>query len=276
MVARGLFAFYQFWHGTLHLRGAGRLLSWAAQHNRSLQKFRLVIPSIGETTFDFRDSSSFYWVNYLLGDRLEEEGMNLVMRRYLKPGSTFWDVGANVGLISGLVLTEYPDVKIVSIEPNPLLASRLKLLFVAHERVTVLERGLSDINGEHSLFVPDGASLCGSFGSRGSESGKLVPVPVARGDSLLEEFPTLTPPALIKIDVEGHEPAVFRGLSGIVGEHRPVIIFEHQFLTDAVIEELIPRGYEKFSIHDETGELLPGIQRPRSHNMLLLPAQNRG
>ena len=273
MVAQALFAFYQFWHGTLHLRGAGRLLTLAAQHNRSLQKFRLVIPAIGETTFDFRDSSSFYWVNYLLGDRLEEEGMNLVMRRYLKPASTFWDVGANVGLISGLVLTGYPDVKIVSIEPNPLLASRLKVLFSSHKRVTVLERGLSDIDGENSLFVPEGASLCGRFGSGVREQGKLVPVPVSRGDSLLEEFPTLTPPALIKIDVEGHEPAVFRGLTRIVNDYRPIIIFEHQYLSDEVIEGLIPRGYEKSSIHDETGELLPGVQRRYSHNMLLLPAQ---
>src|SRR5271165_5447529 len=139
MVARGLFAFYHFWHGTLHLRGAGRLLNWAAQHNRSLQKFQLVIPGIGEATLDFRDGSSFYWVNYLLGDRLEEHGMNLVIRRYLKPGSTFWDVGANVGLISGLVFLEYPDVKIVAFEPNPSLASRLKLLFATHKRVTVME-----------------------------------------------------------------------------------------------------------------------------------------
>jgi len=274
MVAQALFAFYQFWHGILHLRGAGRLLTLAARRNRSLQKFRLVIPMIGEATFDFRDSSTFYWVNYLLGDRLEEAGLNLVMRRYLKPGSTFWDVGANVGLISGLVLTGYPDVKIVSIEPNPLLASRLKVLFAGHKRVTVLERALSDMDGENSLFVPEGASLRGRFGSGEREQGKLVPVHVCRGDSLLEEFPTLTPPALIKIDVEGHESAVFRGLTRIVNEFQPIIIFEHQFLSDDVIEDLIPRGYKKASIHDETGELLQGIQRRYSHNMLLLPSQN--
>ena len=107
MVAQALFAFYRFWHGTLHLRGAGRLLVWAAQYHRSLQAFRLAIPSIGEAAFDFRDGSTFYWVNYLLGDRLEEQGLNLVLRRFLKPGSTFWDVGANVGLISGLVLAKF-------------------------------------------------------------------------------------------------------------------------------------------------------------------------
>jgi len=104
--------------------------------------------------------------------------------------------------------------------------------------------------------MPEGASLRGRFGSGEREQGKLVPVHVSRGDSLLEEFPTLTPPALIKIDVEGHESAVFRGVTRIVNEYRPIIIFEHQLLSDDVIEDLIPRGYKKASIHDETGELL--------------------
>ena len=124
--------------------------------------------------------------------------------------------------------------------------------------------------------MPDGASLRGRFGSGEREQGKLVPVHVSRGDSLLEEFPTLTPPALIKIDVEGHEPAVFRGLSRTFRDHRPIIIFEHQYLTDRVVEEMIPEGYQKSSIHDETGELLPGIERRYSHNMLLFPVERGG
>ncbi|MBV8533854.1 MAG: FkbM family methyltransferase [Verrucomicrobia bacterium] len=193
MVAQALFAFYRLWHGTLHLRGAGRLLVWAAQYDRSLQAFRLAIPSIGEAAFDFRDGSTFYWVNYLLGDRLEEQGLNLVLRRFLKPGSTFWDVGANVGLISGLVLAGYPDVKIVSIEPNPLLAPRLKRLFAAHERVTVLQRALSDTDGENSFFVPQGASTVGTLQVDANGPGKIVQVRLSRGDSLLDEFPSLGP-----------------------------------------------------------------------------------
>jgi len=276
MVAQALFAFYQFWHGTLHLRGAGRLLTLAAQRNRSLQKFRLVIPPIGETTFDFRDSSSFCWVNYLLGDRLEEEGLNLVMRRYLKPGSTFWDVGANVGLISGLALTEYPDVKIVSIEPNPKLAASLKLLFSDHERLIVLNRGLSDTDGEASFFIPDGASTTGTLEIRESRPGITTRVRLSRGDSLLDEFPSLEAPAVVKIDVEGHEPAVLRGLSRVISQHRPVIIFEHLFLTDEIVQQLTPVGYARFSIHDRTGQLLPGVERGQSHNTLLLPLEHGG
>ena len=230
---------------------------------------------IGETTVDFRDISAFYWLNFLLGDRSEEQGLDVVIRRYLRPKSTFWDVGANAGLISALVFASDPTVNIIAIEPNPSLAARLRLLFANHKRILVLERGLSGINGEASLFIPEGASSVGTLEARGDALGKTVKVPLSRGDTLLDEFPGLPPPAFIKIDVEGHESSVFQGLSGIIHRHRPIIVFEQLFLPDEIVEQLTPLGYERFSIHDETGELLPGIQRRHSHNMLLLPAQNR-
>jgi len=231
---------------------------------------------IGETTVDFRDTSAFYWLNCLLGDRSEEQGLNVIIRRYLRPESTFWDVGANAGLISALVFASDPTVNIISIEPNPSLAARLKLLFANHKRILVLDRGLSGVDGEASLFIPDGASSVGTLEARGGAHGKTVKVPLSRGDSLLDEFPRFAPPALIKIDVEGHESAVFQGLSRVIGRHRPVIIFEHLFLPDEIVEQLTPPGYERFSIHDETGELIPRIERRLSHNSLLLPVEHRG
>ena len=197
---------------------------------------------IGETMVDFRDGSAFHWLNCLLGDRSEEQGLNVVIRRFLRPNSTFWDVGANAGLISALVFATDPTVNIIAIEPNPLLAALLSLLFANHKRILVLERALSAVNGEASLFIPDGASLVGTLEARGGARGRSVKVLLSRGDSLLDEFPGLAPPALIKIDVEGHESAVFQGLSGIIYRHRPVIIFEHLFLPDQIVEQLTPPG----------------------------------
>jgi FkbM family methyltransferase len=231
---------------------------------------------IGETMVDFRDNSAFYWLNCLLGDRAEEQGLNTVIRRYLRPKSAFWDVGAHAGLISALVFASDPTVSIVSIEPNPSLAARLRLLFANHNKILVLERGLSSINGEASLFVPDGGSSVGTLEAGGGALGKSVKVLLCRGDSLLDEFPGLPPPALIKIDVEGHESAVFQGLSGVIKDHRPSIIFEHLFLLDELVEQLTPPGYKRFSIHDKTGELIPRIERRLSHNSLLLPVEHAG
>src|SRR5271166_1468678 len=182
MVARTLVSFYRFWHGTLHLPGAGRLLVYVAQHNRNLQSFPLSILMIGETTVDFRDISAFYWLNCLLGDRSEERGLNIVIRRYLRPESTFWDVGANAGLISALVFASDPTVNIILMEPSPSLAARLRLLFAKHKRIFVLERGLSGINGEAPLFIPDGGSSGATLEAREGAHGKTVNVRLSRGD----------------------------------------------------------------------------------------------
>jgi FkbM family methyltransferase len=152
---------------------------------------------IGETTVDFRDISAFYWLNFLLGDRSEEQGLNVVIRRHLRPKSTFWDVGAHAGLISALVFASDPTVNIIAIEPNPSLAARLKLLFANHTRTLVLERGLSAIDGDASLFIPDGGSSVGTLEARRGARGKTVKVLLSRGDSLLDEFPSIAPPQRI-------------------------------------------------------------------------------
>jgi FkbM family methyltransferase len=226
---------------------------------------------IGELTLDFRDRSSFCWTSYLLGLRLGEEAHLTVIERYLRPGSVFWDVGSNVGLVSALVFQRYPTVQIVAIEPNPALAKRLAHLFAEHERVLVLRRALSSSDGEAPFFIPTGASFAGSLDRKESNIGEFVQVRVSRGDSLLDELSRLSPPALIKIDAEAHEPSVFCGLDRIIREHKPTIIFEHEHLSDEKVDQLTPQGYKRFSIHRETGQLMDGIDRCGSVDSILIP-----
>jgi FkbM family methyltransferase len=271
MIANLLVSFFFFWRGKLKLRGAGRLLSLAAIWEHRLQSFRFQIPGIGELTVDFRDRSSFCWTSYLMGLRLGEEAHVSVIGRYLRPGSVFWDVGSNVGLVSALVFQSHPTVQIVAIEPNPALAERLEHLFAEHQRVLVLRRALSSSDGEAPFFIPAGASFGGSLDRKQSNAGEFVQVRLSRGDSLLDELSRLAPPALIKIDAEAHEPAVFCGIDRIIREHKPTIIFEHDHLSDEKVGELTPQGYQRFSIHRETGQLMNGIDRRSSVDSLLIP-----
>jgi FkbM family methyltransferase len=270
MIARLLVSFFFLWHGKLHLRGVGKILFWAARWDRRLQSFRVPIPRIGDVRLDFRDRSTFSWMGYLLRHQSPQEGQLAVIRRHLGPGSVFWDVGANVGLVSAVVFVNNPTAQIVAIEPNPSLAKNLKLLFEDHDRVLVLNRALSNTDGEALFYVPFGASFSGSLEIGSSKAREAVRVQLSRGDSLLDELP-LAPPAIVKIDAEGHEPSVFAGLSRIIHQNKPIIIFEHDHLTDERINEITPEGYDKFSIDDETGELLASIDRRTSHNSVMIP-----
>lgn len=63
----------------------------------------------------------------------------------------------------------------------------------------------------------------------------------------------LEPPTMIKIDVEGHEPAVLDGLKGVIRKYGPTIFFEHIFLSPEQIRKLIPPGYKiSFLLEDGT------------------------
>src|ERR1700730_1556499 len=48
----------------------------------------------------------------------EKEIINLILR-LVTPGTTYFDIGANIGLMSVPVLAIHPSVKIVSIEASP-------------------------------------------------------------------------------------------------------------------------------------------------------------
>ncbi len=57
----------------------------------------------------------------------------------------------------------------------------------------------------------------------------MLQVQVRNGDAFIAEN-RLPPPGLVKIDVEGYEPFVLRGLAATIREHRPPILME---LSDA-------------------------------------------
>jgi FkbM family methyltransferase len=92
-------------------------------------------------------------------------------------------------------------------------------------RVQVHAHGLSDHDGAARLAMSRHSYLARIVGD--ANEGPTEPVPVRRLDGL-----DLPPPQLIKLDVEGHEAAVLRGGAGLIGRHRPLIVFESWYRPD--------------------------------------------
>jgi hypothetical protein len=77
----------------------------------------------------------------------------------------------------------------------------------------------------------------------------------------------------LKIDVEGFEPSVFAGLAQTIATHRPAIVFEHIWLSDEEIRQLIPEGYTlRFILDDGKLESDFAVRR-NGHDAVLLPAE---
>jgi len=196
----------------------------------------------------------------------------------LPDSGVFWDVGASNGFVTTAIRRRCPSVRIVSFEPNPVLAQSLKELFTGHP-VQVYTLALSDRDGDVVLTMPKHKSVGASIEGRervmataALAANELVDVPTraVSGDSFLAQRPSETPPHVIKLDVEAHEAVVLRGLERTIHTYRPVVFFEHLYLSDEQVANVVPAGYQLRSVRED-GTLTERFDRSVGHNSVLLP-----
>ena len=168
------------------------------------------------------------------------------------PKAIFMDIGANVGHHS-IFLSKFAS-QVLAFEPYPKVNMQFKQQ-IAHNSISniqIFETGLSDRRETLNYYAPTGNNEgIGSFdessiGKGNTSYGKLE---LQEGDQVIESD-SWKNIKLIKIDVEGFEKKVIKGLSRTIEEERPVIVCEityGQQLSFVSIEELssyLPQNYE--------------------------------
>lgn len=140
------------------------------------------------------------WYNGLL----EPAEMSFALHA-LRPGDLFVDVGANVGVYS-IMAAGAVGADVVAVEPVPLSFERLEMNIRLNDLRNIEARrvGLSDAPGR--LAFTTGRD-CMNRVATPEDGGGLVEVEVTTLDRLNGK----RVPALVKIDVEGHELAVLNG-----------------------------------------------------------------
>jgi len=151
--------------------------------------------------------------------------------RELKEGIVIWDVGANVGLYSCFLGKYSSNVTVVAFEPNPVVVERLKknVSLNGLRNVQIVDVALWDVDSNLTFDVvwSEHPSLHGRVvtHSEGNQ-GNLVMVKAMRGDSLVEKG-LAPPPDIIKVDVEGGEIEVIRGMDSVLNDCRVLFIEVH-------------------------------------------------
>jgi FkbM family methyltransferase len=156
------------------------------------------------------------------------------LRKHIDKG-TLIDVGANVGLISLLLADKIQHA--ILFEPNPAAAARAREnLALNHLGFEVHELALSDQAGVVELENAGGVDSCNRTVVGFAASVPTISVPRDTLDSFLDECGALAAPILaVKIDVEGHENSVLRGMLGMLETHRPrLVMFEYLQRTNLV------------------------------------------
>jgi FkbM family methyltransferase len=264
-----LVIFYKFWHGRLHLPGAGFLLNAVARFFPSLQTYPLAVDGFGIIPVDFSDVSGFAWLNFSLSEKGQEAGLIRFLKNRSGRLNCIWDVGANAGYFAAEILQEFPHLpSLYLFEPNPRM--RKTLLAIAHSfsQVRVETLALSDNAGEARFSFAPGSSTLTTSSRQLSDS--FFAAETYTGDNFFARNPASRPDGII-IDVEGSEPEVIRGLQNILTSLRPWIVFEQLFFNPACLDCLMPPGYQRFTIHDSSGELSIAGDSRQGRNGVFLP-----
>lgn len=155
---------------------------------------------------------------------------------HINDGGVIIDVGANVGAQSLAYAARFPNSRIISFEPQPLLYDLLVANTINNNYSNIEPQHAACSNGFDTVFIgPDYENFSHNYGSVGIRSSHAAaisptPVPVIRIDSIDTE-PCVT---FVKIDVEGMELEVIQGMAAVVIKDRPLIYFEASTI-DAVL-----------------------------------------
>lgn len=190
-------------------------------------------------------------------------GDDSVLGRFLEPGDTFVDIGANHGAYSVAAARFVgPEGTVLAFEPQPGLHPLVDRSLEAGDvhRFRVFPDACSDQPGEAEFFVPTKSSgRAGMFAQFSANSShKKTRVRLVRVDDVTAHL-ELTGEVFVKLDVEGNELAVLRGAEEFIRTHRPRLLMEINPIamkaagTDhaELLEELHRLGWRSFRRLDD-------------------------
>jgi len=174
------------------------------------------------------------WTGIAARRRIKAEAF---YRQFIREGDLCFDVGANIGKRTAVFLAL--GAKVVAIEPQPECVETLKEEFGENARVVVVAKALGGHPGVGELMISPANALSSmsedwlrtvkasgrfsAFQELSWKESKVVPLTTL--DEMVQEF---GPPAFCKIDVEGYEAEVLRGLS------RPIRVLSFEFAPEFI------------------------------------------
>jgi len=236
----------------------------------------------------FGDSMGARVCGYRLAEHPYEEGPWHFVWRFLQPGMTFVDVGANQGfytiLASKLVGT---DGLVVAFEPASTESRKLRwnLHINSCRNVRLEEAAVGSFEGNcdfHMCLAHQGSfSSIRHPASDVTSKTQLVHVPITTLDACASRF-LRRQVDLVKIDVEGGELDVLRGAKQMFSSTRPLVMCEVEdrrtetwgYRAVEIIYSLRSVGYRWCTV-DAKGNLesLPPRREYASDNLVAVPEE---
>jgi FkbM family methyltransferase len=226
----------------------------------------------------------------LYGQDAEARLLSALMREL--PCRTVIDVGAERGELAGELLQAGAE-ELHALEPHPDNVKALHVRFDTDARVTIHAHAVSDSDGSGELHVsaapsgtrlPFGHTLLDRAGTDEIEWGETIAVGLRSLGSLIGAGELPGRAGILKIDTEGHDLAVARGMGSLEAD---VVMVEHwvdlphglglcPWTARDMLAELKPRGFDHFAFVVHRGEFVTlkwddaGVERGAMGNLIFL------
>ena len=191
---------------------------------------------------------------------------NILFLRKHVSGGTLIDVGANVGSVSLLLADTIENA--ILFEPNPVAAARAREnLDRNHLGFEVYEFALSDTDGEVHFECHEAVDV-GAHVVVNTPVNQIAGQMVQRitfDEFLRQHGDPDFPVSLVKIDVEGHENSVLRGMRQFLAEKRPpLVMFEYLERTNLehTLSIFAGVGYQVFELGNNGPVAVTGRVEP--------------
>jgi len=191
-------------------------------------------------------SEKDYWLGTYEAD------LQKALKRFVKPGMTAYDIGANIGYISLLMARAVGSRgQVFAFEALPDNVARLRENLALNDfasGVEVVPAAVVDRGGQVRFLVHDSTSMGKVDGSVGRSNQQYPGELWGTGVSLDEFVFTQGRPApdVVKMDIEGGEVLALPGMQRILQTHPPLLLVElhSRAAAQTAWDLLAPLGYQ--------------------------------
>jgi FkbM family methyltransferase len=187
----------------------------------------IVLCRVLGTYFMFADADDLGIAPHFALNGYWESEVTLAIARAVKPGSWCLDVGANHGYYTLIFAAGTgPKGHVTAVEPNPRSVDLMYRTFDVNgflDYVDVVSTAMSDRDGETiKFFVPKHRGMNARVVADEPTHGTTIETRTDTIDHLASDWPQVD---VVKIDVEGSEQAVWRGMQRVLSENRNITVF---------------------------------------------------
>lgn len=193
-----------------------------------------------------------------------DRGLEDWISGWLRPGDVYVDVGAHIGYLSALAArTVTRSGSVIAFEPSPETFAKLSAAFAgaSFPQVHAVNAAVAESVGKTVLFAAAGTWQHQSYRNSLHPADGLAPASEVRVVTLDEELGD-SRVRLLKVDVEGGEPAVLSGACRLLSDRRadalvielnPPALARAGATVGALVGELEGYGYEPHQISEGGG-----------------------